>query len=203
MRGLLWMIALCLGTGLGCSTGREVTGAGERFACASSSACATGYTCLCGFCQPSGGQVSCLTDAGPVDGGADIGAAVDTGAVDTGAVDTGANDTGMLDAGSGPCNAANWTGCAKGQGCYWNDVTGQAECLSHGTKGLNTSCVASTLTDCARSTIGAPLLCDSVDKKCYPLCLTSAPASCPGGTCYVLQDADKKSWPNGAGICVK
>ena len=159
MRGLPWMIALCIGLGVGCSTGREVTGAGERFACTSSSACASGYSCFCGFCQPSGGQVSCLTDAGPVDGGADT-LAPDTGAPDTGTTDTGTTDTGTIDAGpvdagSGPCNVADWTGCATGQGCYWNDTSGKAECLSHGTKDLNASCDAGTLNDCGRTTGGA------------------------------------------------
>ncbi len=191
------LAALCV-VCAGCSADRNVTSPSERFACATAADCASGFACLCGFCQPPGGTVQCLADAT----GSDAAGSTDTGgATDTGGVSV---DVGVTDAGSKACNVMNWEGCKSVEGCYWNDTSKKSECLLHGPLGLNAPCDANKLNACGKDKSGEPLLCDMVDKRCYPLCNAQNPKNCaPGNTCYILQDQDKQDWPNNAGICAK
>ncbi len=226
--GLAWLVSMSLALAAGCSTDRVVDGDSERFACFNNSDCVTNYSCFCGFCQPLGGPQRCLTDVGPAadagkadsgatdSGATDSGATdsgttdsgtTDTGTTDTGTTDTGTTDTGTTDTGSGvtpaDCDPVDWSGCPAGQGCYWNDAISKTVCQAHGALGQNASCDPSALSSCGKSASGAPLLCDGVDQKCYPLCRAGS-STCPAGeTCYALQDADKKPWPKQTGICAK
>lgn len=184
--GLLGLCGL-FGLGvLGCSTDRTVTQDDARYACTTSDDCVTGYGCACGFCQPvSAGQVACLADAGEVDAGK---------------ADAGPTDTGS----TGPCNVLTWAGCAKGEGCYWDDAVNAAVCLPHGSLGVGKPCEPAKLTQCGRTLKNIPLLCDALDSKCLPLCSTAKAKSCSIGLqCYGLEDKNKNPWPNNAGVCAK
>lgn len=194
---------------IGCGTDRDARASGEFFACDAPADCLSGYDCVCGWCQPAGATpVGCgLRDGFGADASAGDSSSVDTGTTDTGATDTGATDTGATDAGkdssdtSGTsCSPLTWSGCPSGQGCYFDEGSASSFCLGHGSAGLGDACQPNASTPpCGRDKAGAPLLCDTVELKCQPLCKTSK-ANCPNGwQCYAL--GAQTRWADETGIC--
>lgn len=209
----IWTPALLGLLLLGCGADRDPRAAGEFFACDAPADCLAGYDCVCGWCQPTGATpVGCgLRDGLGADANSGSDAAgTDSGANDSGPTDTATTDTGTSDTGGGTdaggdtsgttCSPLTWSGCPSGQGCYFDEGTASSFCLGHGSAGLGDACQPSAPTPpCGRDKGGAPLLCDTVELKCQPLCKTSKP-SCPNGwQCYPL--GAQKRWADEAGVC--
>ncbi len=167
------MLAL---TGSGCGSDRDVTAAGTYYACGTAADCNAGYQCVCGWCQTKGAT-----------------------AVGCAANDTAANDTGTTDA-TGSCSPRTWVGCPQGKGCYFLESDASTFCLATGALKEGGVCDPDAAKPpCGKGSAGQPLLCDSVEKKCQPLCDTTAPA-CPNGwTCFPL--GAQKRWADNTGVC--
>ena len=179
----------------GCSDGRTASDGNARYACKTNADCLSGFTCgPCGYCQVAGeaplGCDAAATDSGPetADAGPDT------------APDAPADIPG--DVASGPCNLSDWTPCASGSGCYYNPADKKTFCEPHGSLAENASCNPATPQLCGKAGT-RPLLCDTVDKKCYRTCRCDQPTllPCPSGQkCYCLE-ANGVPWPGSAGIC--
>ena len=189
-RALTLMVALAA---VCCSPTHDVNDGKARYACSSDSDCVTDWSCLCGFCQPAGGPL--LTPGGvcKADGGStqvDAGQAKDTG----GAADT--NNSGIKN-----CNLVTWKGCGAKQGCYFDDAANKPFCTANGGGKENTPCTPGQF-QCGVAKDSTPLLCDSIEKRCFRLCNTSgAGGPCPQSqVCYGLESGGKL-WPQNAGIC--
>ncbi len=193
----IWVsLVAALGLLAGCGTDLDARAANTLYACVVATDCLQGYSCVCGFCQEQGSAVQvCGEDADAADTGvADTGTA-DTGTADTGTADTGTADTG--DANGGGCSPRTWQGCPTGQGCY-ADSGNKTYCVTTGSGTKGSACnPAATVPPCGMDG-GKPLICDSVEKSCLPLCDTTAPDCTAGWTCYPI---GTPQWPDHTGVC--
>lgn len=197
----LWLCAV-LGVvsavGLSGCADADAEAKGEYFSCRKPSDCLGGYSCVCGYCvqgQPPADlcAADATSDAGDSVTG-DTASATDAQAPDT---------AGGTDA-TAPCNLVTWQGCEDGKGCFF--LQGQPTCKTHGNVGYQSTCnPTSTTPQCGKAQVAgqpAKLLCDVVDKKCYPTCNCDSEQTCANGmTCYCLTDAGGANLPGGAGIC--
>lgn len=167
-----WTLWLCALVTAAGCTNADAEAKGAYFSCGKPSDCLSGYSCVCGYCV----RGTPPADLCPADG---------------------------MDA-SSPCNLISWQGCEPGKGCFY--LQGQPTCKTHGNVGYQNSCnPLSTTPQCGKAEVAgqpANLLCDVVDKKCYPTCDCDASQTCTNGmTCYCLTDAGGGNLPGGAGIC--
>lgn len=192
----------------GCGDDRSATAAGTLYHCGSQGDCVAGYVCTCNLCQAPGKQVGC--DASQDTGVDTVGG---TDAVELMDAIDAVQPADTADAGPISCNLVDWTPCPAGQGCFCpggqcNDKgkTGGGWCGAHGNLTLDAKCDPSS-TDCGVGDLNGKsrnLLCDTIDKKCYPTCncLQQGLYPCRATEkCWCLQDPKQKDWPGGAGIC--
>jgi hypothetical protein len=192
----LGLVVLLASVVVGCGDGRDPTDSGTLYGCSAKSDCLSNYDCICGFCQLAGETIGC--DGG----GKDINSAPDTASKDTATkVDSGSADAGPVDTGPpANCNILTWAPCPTGQGCYYDSSKGKGVCGAYGSKKKNDKCSNAGNPECGKDD-ATPMLCDSVDSKCYPMCAASKGGPCPAGQqCYTLEE-NKQAWPDDAGIC--
>lgn len=199
------LFALVAGLFVGCGDDRDPRDSKTLYGCSTKSDCLANYECVCGFCQTGGATLGCdgsANDGGGEDTpGKDAGGLTDTGPTDTGPTDAGAKADTAADTGPpANCNILTWIPCPTGQGCYYDSAASKGVCGPHGKKKKNDACSTSEIPQCGKDG-ETPMLCDSVDSKCYPMCAASKGGPCPSGhQCYVLEE-NKKPWPDDAGIC--
>jgi hypothetical protein len=198
-----WACSILL-AGLGGCTDVDASGPGTVFACSKPADCLSGYACVCGWCQRKGfEQPSLCTEDTTSDTSTGTDTAVGTDST-TGTDATSGTDAVVQPDIPGGCDLITWAGCAAGKGCYY--TSGKKACATYGSDEYEDSCDPKSTTDCGRGLVdGAdrPLLCDTVDKKCYPTCDCDVGNSgCPAKmVCYCLTDSNNKEYPDGAGIC--
>lgn len=198
----LWLCALV--TAAGC-TNADAEAKGAYFSCGKPSDCLSGYSCVCGYCVRGTPPADlCPADGMDASDSEDSGASSDTSAKTDAEPGSDVEPTPDGNDASSPCNLISWQGCEPGKGCFY--LQGQPTCKTHGNVGYQNSCnPLSTTPQCGKAEVAgqpANLLCDVVDKKCYPTCDCDASQTCTNGmTCYCLTDAGGGNLPGGAGIC--
>ena len=234
VRAAAWAAVLAAGLGVACSDGRTARDAGVRYGCAAAVDCLDGFSCVCGLCTPAGatpicvdgtgadnmagpdtgGDVIVLADSAPdiaSDAGADTGGPADAVAEVPDAADVSLSpDAAAQDVDTGPpqhtgaCNLVDWKPCVGARGCYYATSTKVTFCAAHGAGAEGAPCDPSAAPACGRASDGTPLVCDTIDKKCYRTCacLPVSPTACPKGKqCYCLKAAGGAAFPGDAGIC--
>lgn len=179
----------------GCGTDLDARAANTLYACVVPTDCVAGYSCVCGFCQRQGSAIQVCGEDTDAVGDDTVGN--DSASLDTASNDTASNDTADTADTGGGCSPRTWVGCATGQGCY-ADAKNQTYCVKTGSGTSGAACDPTSTTPPCGMDGGKPLICDSVEKKCLPLCDTSAPDCNQGWTCYPI---GIPAWPDHTGVC--
>jgi hypothetical protein len=185
---------------LGGCTDVDASNPGTVFACSKPADCLSGFSCVCGWCQRKGFEQPSLCSEDATTGTDTTGSSDSTGGSET---NTGTDATVQPDI-PGGCDLISWEGCSAGKGCYY--TSGKKACATYGSDDYEDSCDPKSTNDCGRGLVDGtdrPLLCDTVDKRCYPTCDCDVGNSgCPAKmVCYCLTDSNNKEYPDGAGIC--